>query len=243
MPVDWVVVGVDNGGTTNNGTVLDPTGRFLLDQMAEVPSNVREGPDKAIQSLVDSVEQVLGLTGVPIASVRAVGLDTPGPASADGVISSKGATNFGDAGLGRLRHPQRAGRTPRAARHLQQRRERGRALRAPRPVRRRIPAVQLGLRDRGYRARRRARRGRAGDQGSSRDGRGARARPHPDGRPARPRPADAGVQLRSTGRCGERRLAHRHPEEPAAVLAQQVRAPRARRAAAGQGRQARPPVR
>jgi glucokinase len=32
--------------------------------------------------------------------VRAIGLDTPGPASADGVISSKGATNFGDAGWG-----------------------------------------------------------------------------------------------------------------------------------------------
>jgi predicted NBD/HSP70 family sugar kinase len=31
-------------------------------------------------------------------AVRAVGLDTPGPASADGVISSKGATNFGHAG-------------------------------------------------------------------------------------------------------------------------------------------------
>jgi glucokinase len=100
MPVDWVVVGVDNGGTTNNGTVLDSAGQFLLDQMAEVPSNVREGPDRAIQSLVDSVEQVLALTGVPIASVLAVGLDTPGPASSDGVISSKGATNFGDAGWG-----------------------------------------------------------------------------------------------------------------------------------------------
>jgi glucokinase len=100
MPVDWVVVGLDNGGTTNNGTILDSQGRFLLDQMAEVPSNVREGPDKAIRSLVDSVEQVLGLTGVPGAAVRAIGLDTPGPASADGVISSKGATNFGDAGWG-----------------------------------------------------------------------------------------------------------------------------------------------
>jgi glucokinase len=100
MPVDWVVVGVDNGGTTNNGTVLDSVGRFLLGRLAEVPSNVRQGPDKAVQSLVDSVEQVLGLTGVPITSVRAVGLDTPGPASADGVISSKGATNFGDAGWG-----------------------------------------------------------------------------------------------------------------------------------------------
>ena len=100
MPVDWVVVGLDNGGTTNNGTILDAAGRFLLDQMAEVPSNVREGPDKALQSLVDAVDQVLGLTGVPFAAVRAIGLDTPGPASADGVISSKGATNFGDAGWG-----------------------------------------------------------------------------------------------------------------------------------------------
>jgi glucokinase len=98
MPLDWVVVGLDNGGTANNGTVLDSSGRFLLDRMAEVPSNVREGPGKAIQSLVDSVDQVLGLTGVPLTSVRAVGLDTPGPASADGIISSKGATNFGDAG-------------------------------------------------------------------------------------------------------------------------------------------------
>ena len=98
MPVDWVVLGLDNGGTANNGTILDSSGKFLLDEMAEVPSNVREGPDKAIESLVDSVEQVLGLTGVPMTSVRAIGLDTPGPATADGIISSKGATNFGDAG-------------------------------------------------------------------------------------------------------------------------------------------------
>jgi len=98
MPVDWVVVGLDNGGTMNNGTILGSSGLFLLDQMAEVPSDVREGPDKAIQSLVDSVQQVLELTGVPITSVRAVGLDTPGPASGDGVISSKGATNFGHPG-------------------------------------------------------------------------------------------------------------------------------------------------
>ena len=98
MPVDWVVVGLDNGGTTNNVTILDSGGRFLLDRMAEVPSAVREGPDKAIQSLVVSMEQVLGLTGVPMAAVRAVGLDTPGPASGEGVISSKGATNFGHVG-------------------------------------------------------------------------------------------------------------------------------------------------
>src|SRR5438445_764023 len=98
MPVDWVVVGLDSGGTHNNGTILDSSGRFLLDRMAEVPSEVREGPDKAIHALVVSVEQVLGLTGVPVTAVRAVGLDTPGPASAEGVISSKGATNFGHVG-------------------------------------------------------------------------------------------------------------------------------------------------
>jgi predicted NBD/HSP70 family sugar kinase len=33
---------------------------------------------------------------VPLSKVGAVGLDTPGPASADGVISSKGATNFSE---------------------------------------------------------------------------------------------------------------------------------------------------
>jgi glucokinase len=40
---------------------------------------------------------VLELTGTPRAAVRAVGLDTPGPVTSDGVISSKGATNFANA--------------------------------------------------------------------------------------------------------------------------------------------------
>ncbi len=37
---------------------------------------------------------MLAATGVARSDVAAVGLDTPGPASADGVISSRGATNF-----------------------------------------------------------------------------------------------------------------------------------------------------
>jgi predicted NBD/HSP70 family sugar kinase len=97
---DWVAVGIDNGGTANNGTVLDAGGRFLVDTMAELPSLVREGPDKAIQALVDSFDKVLALTGVAREKVRAVGLDTPGPASANGVLSTGGATNFGHAGWG-----------------------------------------------------------------------------------------------------------------------------------------------
>ncbi len=88
------MVGLDNGGTTNNATVLDSAGRFLVDRMAESPSHVRDGPDKAIEALAHSFDQVLELTGARRAAVRAVGLDTPGPVSADGVISARGATNF-----------------------------------------------------------------------------------------------------------------------------------------------------
>jgi glucokinase len=90
------VVGLDNGGTAINATVLDSAGRFLVDRLVETPSRVAEGPGVAIEALAGSFAQVLGLTGVPRASVRAVGLDTPGPASKDGVISTRGAVNFVD---------------------------------------------------------------------------------------------------------------------------------------------------
>jgi glucokinase len=93
-PASWVVVGLDNGGTTNNATVLDATGQYLVDRLVETPSRVREGPSVAIESLAAAFEAILELTATVRTLVRAVGLDTPGPASADGVISSKGATNF-----------------------------------------------------------------------------------------------------------------------------------------------------
>jgi predicted NBD/HSP70 family sugar kinase len=92
----WVVVGIDNGGTSNNATVLDPGGTFRVDRLVEVPSRVTEGPAVAVEAMVQALETVLEVTGTDRSAVRAVGLDTPGPASADGVISSKGATNFSD---------------------------------------------------------------------------------------------------------------------------------------------------
>ncbi len=94
----WVVVGLDNGGTKNNATVLDASGRFLVDELLESPSRVTEGPDVAVAALVATFEDVLGRTGITRERVRAVGLDTPGPASAEGVISSKGSTNFSHPG-------------------------------------------------------------------------------------------------------------------------------------------------
>jgi glucokinase len=89
-----VVVGLDNGGTKNNATVLDAAGRFLVDRMVETPSRVLEGPGIAVEALAEAMDNILDLTGVARGSVVRVGLDTPGPASATGVISSRGSTNF-----------------------------------------------------------------------------------------------------------------------------------------------------
>ncbi len=96
MNPDQVVVGIDNGATKNTATVLDATGRFLIDRdlRFEIPSRVSDGPDEAISAMSDAMQQALVLTGIGPGRVVAVGLDTPGPASADGVISLKGATNF-----------------------------------------------------------------------------------------------------------------------------------------------------
>jgi len=94
----WVVVGLDNGGNKNNATVLDAAGQFLVAELLESPSRVTEGPDVAVEALVVSFEDVLRRTGTARERVRAVGLDTPGPSSADGVISSKGSTNFAHPG-------------------------------------------------------------------------------------------------------------------------------------------------
>ena len=89
-----VIVGIDNGGTKNNVTVLDDDGRFLIDRMVEVPSRVTEGTGPALDALAIAFDTALNVTGAEREAVRAVGLDTPGPASAEGVISSRGATNF-----------------------------------------------------------------------------------------------------------------------------------------------------
>jgi glucokinase len=102
MADSWVVVGLDNGGNKNNATVLDASGGFLVDQLFERPSRVTEGPQTAVAALVDSFEDILERTGVARSRVRAVGLDTPGPASAEGVISSRGSTNFAHPGWRRF---------------------------------------------------------------------------------------------------------------------------------------------
>lgn len=89
-----VVVGIDNGGTKNNATILDASLEFLVERLYEIPSRVAEGPEAAIEAMVATMDAALSDAGVDRSRVIAVGLDTPGPASADGVISTRGATNF-----------------------------------------------------------------------------------------------------------------------------------------------------
>lgn len=96
MTGDGFVVGIDNGGNANNVTVLDHRGRFLIESMLEVPSRVLDGPEVAVEALVEAFAAGLAAAGVERSAVLAVGLDTPGPASAVGVLSSRGSTNFSD---------------------------------------------------------------------------------------------------------------------------------------------------
>ncbi len=98
MEASWVVAGLDNGGNKNTATLLDAEGRFLVDRLVESPSRVTEGPDVAVQALAECFTATLARTGVDARRVRAGGLDSPGPASAVGVISSRGSTNFSHPG-------------------------------------------------------------------------------------------------------------------------------------------------
>ena len=132
----WVVVGLDNGGNKNNATVLDADGRFLVSQLFERPSRVTEGPDIAVAALVESFDDILQRTGIARERVKAVGLDTPGPASAEGVVSSRGSTNFSHPGWRNYDFRGGARDGARPAGRLQQRRQRRRALR-PLPALRR----------------------------------------------------------------------------------------------------------
>lgn len=91
-----VLVGLDVGGTKTNATVLSDDGEFLVDRMVETSSCVREGPDAALAAIEAAMTKALDVAGMPATSVLAVGLDSPGPASAAGVISSRGATNFSE---------------------------------------------------------------------------------------------------------------------------------------------------
>ncbi len=90
-----IVAGIDLGGTAINYTLLDAdTGGFLIPGLAEYPARSKEGAHVCLTQIVDGLAVTASKSGVDPGAIIAVGLDTPGPASATGVLSAKGSTNF-----------------------------------------------------------------------------------------------------------------------------------------------------
>jgi glucokinase len=94
--------GVDLGGTKINVTILGDDGVFRIAEMLESPALVEQGPSATLKQMQAALQQAAKDAGISMSSIKAVGLDTPGPASADGVISAQGSTNFGHTGWGRF---------------------------------------------------------------------------------------------------------------------------------------------
>ena len=88
------MAGVDLGGTAINYTLLNQQEKFLIEGLFEHPALAKQGPEICLQQIADGLKIATEKAGVPLADVVAVGLDTPGPASAAGQLSARGSTNF-----------------------------------------------------------------------------------------------------------------------------------------------------
>ena len=89
-----VVAGVDLGGTAVNYTLVNERERFLIEGLCEHPSLAKQGPEICLRQIADGLKAATNRAGVQLEEVVAVGLDTPGPASAAGLLSARGSTNF-----------------------------------------------------------------------------------------------------------------------------------------------------
>jgi glucokinase len=88
------VAGVDLGGTAVNYTVVDAQEKFLIEGLCEHPSLAKQGPEICLRQIADGLVIAVSKAGLQLADIVAVGLDTPGPASASGQLSARGSTNF-----------------------------------------------------------------------------------------------------------------------------------------------------
>ncbi len=93
-PVEKIVAGIDLGGTAINYTFLDERGQFLIDGLCEHPARSVDGPAVCLTQIAEGLARAAEQAGVALSKLVAAGLDTPGPASADGVLSRRGSTNF-----------------------------------------------------------------------------------------------------------------------------------------------------
>jgi predicted NBD/HSP70 family sugar kinase len=85
---------VDLGGTAVNYTLMTTEGQFLIEGLCEHPARSKEGPEICLRQIEDGLKLAIERAGILPSDVVVVGLDTPGPASAAGVLSAEGSTNF-----------------------------------------------------------------------------------------------------------------------------------------------------
>src|SRR5579864_2390880 len=89
-----VVAGVDLGGTAINYTLVDREEKFLIEGLCEHPALAKQGPEVCLQQIADGLKVSTDRAGIALTDIVAIGLDTPGPASAAGQLSARGSTNF-----------------------------------------------------------------------------------------------------------------------------------------------------
>jgi predicted NBD/HSP70 family sugar kinase len=89
-----IIAGIDLGGTAVNYTLIDGDEKFLIEGLCEHPARSKEGPAVCLQQIADGLAIAAAKAGVEVGDITSAGLDTPGPASATGVFSARGSTNF-----------------------------------------------------------------------------------------------------------------------------------------------------
>jgi predicted NBD/HSP70 family sugar kinase len=89
-----VAAGVDLGGTAINYTLVNADGQFLIEGLCEHPALAKQGPAICLAQIADGLQIAAERAGIVLSDIVAIGLDTPGPASAAGQLSRRGSTNF-----------------------------------------------------------------------------------------------------------------------------------------------------
>jgi predicted NBD/HSP70 family sugar kinase len=89
-----IVAGVDLGGTAVNYTLVNDKEQFLIESLCEYPALSKQGPEICLKQIEDGLKIAADIAKVTLDEIVAVGLDTPGPASAAGQFSARGSTNF-----------------------------------------------------------------------------------------------------------------------------------------------------
>lgn len=89
-----VAAGVDLGGTAINYTLVSADGQFLIEGLCEHPALAKQGPAICLAQIADGLQIAAERAGIALSDIVAIGLDTPGPASAAGQLSKRGSTNF-----------------------------------------------------------------------------------------------------------------------------------------------------